>query len=127
MRANRMIASIKRLFQRSVPKNVPHDVIEMRQVAQKLADRFSFERIEAEPLPPWLQYPQILIGSIGWRMGPGEDYLHDVFYPYWWSLDTEQQNEYIEKFDLGATWPDRGKWLRSLDRNRLSRAAASKN
>lgn len=97
------------------------------QAAQKLADRFSFERIEAEPLPPWLQYPQILIGSLGWRMGPGEDYLHDVFYPFWWGLDTEKQNEYIEKFDLGENWPDRDKWLRSLDRNRVSRAVAGNN
>jgi hypothetical protein len=65
MRANRLIAWIKQLLQRSEPNNVPRDVAEMRQAAQKLADRFSFERIEAEPLPPWLQYPQILIGSIG--------------------------------------------------------------
>lgn len=122
-----MIAWIERFLQRSEPNNIPRDVAEMRQAAQKLADRFSFERIEAEPLPPWMQYPQILIGSIGWRMGAGEDYLHDVFYPFWWSLDTEKQNEYIEKFDLGATWPDREKWLRSLDRNRVSRANKSRN
>ena len=25
--------------------------------------------------PPWIQFPQIAAGSIGWRMGPGEDYL----------------------------------------------------
>ena len=95
-----MIAWIKRFLQRSEPDNVPREVAEMRHAAQHLADQFSFERIEAEPLPPWLQYPQILIGSMGWRMGAGEDYLHDVFYPFWRSLDTEKQNEYIEKFGI---------------------------
>jgi hypothetical protein len=26
-------------------------------------------------LPPWLRYPDIRYGSIGWRMGPGEVYM----------------------------------------------------
>lgn len=25
-------------------------------------------------LPPWLKFPKIPAGSIGWRMGDGEDY-----------------------------------------------------
>lgn len=114
-----MITCIKRLFRSSEAENARRDIIKMRWDAQKLADQFSFERIEDEPLPSWLQYPQILIGSIGWRMGGGEDYLHEVFCPFWWSLDTKKQNEYIDKFDFGVNWPDREKWLRSLDRNRV--------
>lgn len=30
-------------------------------------------------LPPWLKHPEIPAGSIGWRMGVGEDYLLDWF------------------------------------------------
>jgi hypothetical protein len=25
-------------------------------------------------IPPWQKYPEIPLGSIGWRMGRGEDY-----------------------------------------------------
>lgn len=34
------------------------------------------------PYPPWLKYPNIPFGSIGWRMGDGEEYgmsFHDWF------------------------------------------------
>jgi hypothetical protein len=30
---------------------------------------------EGLPVPPWVKYPNIPLGSIGWRMGLGEDYL----------------------------------------------------
>jgi len=30
--------------------------------------------------PPWEEFPEIPFMSIGWRMGPGEDYMHK-----WWS------------------------------------------
>lgn len=63
-------------------------------------------------------FPEILIGSMGWRMGGGEDYLFDVFYPYWRNLTDEQQDAYLRKFDLGDCWPDRESWIRSLNRNR---------
>jgi hypothetical protein len=26
--------------------------------------------------PPWLKFPKIPLGSIGWRMGAGEDYWY---------------------------------------------------
>ena len=34
------------------------------------------------PVPPWLMHPEIEPGSIGWRMGYGEDYItkFDSFY-----------------------------------------------
>jgi hypothetical protein len=33
--------------------------------------------IDADGLmvPPWIKYPNIPLGSIGWRMGMGEDYV----------------------------------------------------
>jgi hypothetical protein len=35
-------------------------------------------------VPPWIKYPNIGEGSIGWRMGIGEHYK-DTLYPVWWS------------------------------------------
>lgn len=32
--------------------------------------------IEAEIEPPWAAFPWIQLGSIGWRMGSGEDYMY---------------------------------------------------
>ena len=32
-------------------------------------------RERAPVLPPWQKYPQIPAGSIGWRMGYGEEYF----------------------------------------------------
>jgi len=107
------------------PKHAPDDIVAGQQIAQELADSFSFEPAKGEPSPPWLKHPEILIGSMGWRMGIGEQYLFDVFYPYWWGLSSVQQNEYFQKFDLGAAWPDREKWIASLERNKAPPSKAT--
>ena len=108
----------KRHKKRKQPQpDTPDWVVEKRRFAKKLANDFSFVPVEGEPLPPWIQYPEVLIGSIGWRMGPGEDFLHEVFFPFWQSLNQSQQTAYFQKFDLGSKWEDRSKWLESLERN----------
>ena len=43
--------------------------------------------------PPWLRYPQIPMGSIGWRMGTGEDYAHE-FGRWLAALDTDERWRY---------------------------------
>ncbi|MDA9008977.1 hypothetical protein N9K16_03345 [Alphaproteobacteria bacterium] len=98
--------------------SIPDEIKVKQQIAQSLADCFLYNKTAGEPLPPWLQYPQALLGSIAWRMGPGESYLHDVFFEFWKNLSEEQQNKYLEKFDLGSEWPDRERWFESLNRNR---------
>ncbi len=98
----------------------PDWVVEKRKCAKELSSTFAFEKIEGEILPPWLEYPEILIGSIGWRMGAGETFLHEVFFPYWRALNSNEQNAYVEKYDLGAQWQDRNQWLESLERNKSS-------
>jgi len=45
--------------------------------------------MDDQPLPPWLAAPDIPRGSIGWRMGLGED-LYDTFYQ-WFSKQTDEQ------------------------------------
>ncbi len=44
-------------------------------------------------LTPWEKYPEIPNGSIGWRMGRGEDYALE-FFKWFKKLDTQKQNEF---------------------------------
>jgi hypothetical protein len=48
-------------------------------------------------LPPWVAFPMIPRGSIGWRMGPGEDYISD-FYKWYLNLNDDERKKYKEKF-----------------------------
>ncbi|RNF33467.1 hypothetical protein A7A09_017205 [Paracoccus methylarcula] len=100
------------------PDVTPDWVVEKQTRAQALADGLIFERKEGEPLPPWIEKPRILLGSIGWRMGAGETYLHEVFFPFWQSLTEREQDGYWKKFDLGPRWEDRSRWMNALDFNR---------
>jgi predicted NAD-dependent protein-ADP-ribosyltransferase YbiA (DUF1768 family) len=51
-------------------------------------------------LPPWLRHPEIARGSIGWRMGYGEAYWYDEWYPWLTALDA------AEKARVEAVYPD---------------------
>ena len=53
--------------------------------------------------PPWLKYPHIPCGSIGWRMGYGECYMEE-FYKWYDSLDESVKGEYDEKFPKPLSW-----------------------
>ena len=50
------------------------------------------------PAPEWLVYPEIPAGSIGWRMGYGEDYLNVLFKPEF------DRKEYMKLFDEPKNW-----------------------
>ncbi|MCI8408617.1 MAG: NADAR family protein [Lachnospiraceae bacterium] len=57
--------------------------------------------------PPWIAYPEIEQGSIGWRMGYGEDYL--IKHGRWFhALDEEDRKEYQTLFPEPVTW--KGYW-----------------
>ena len=100
------------------PSHLPDWVVEKKRFAKELAQNHSFEPVEDEIRPPWIEHPEILAGSIGWRMGVGETYIHEVFIPFWQSLSSIEQAGYVEKFDLGSSWPDRDRWLASLETNK---------
>ena len=100
------------------PSYLPDWVVEKRKFAKSLAASLNYSPVEGEPLPSWMEHPEILIGSIGWRMGFGEAYFHDVFLPFWQNLSPEEQTAYVNKFDLGPQWQDREKWFASLERNK---------
>jgi len=53
--------------------------------------------------PLWLKYPNIPQGSIGWRMGYGEDYASE-FFQWYYALKKEQQEEYDKKFPKPVCW-----------------------
>ena len=49
--------------------------------------------------PPWIAFPHIGLGSIGWRMGTGEDYWH-VFHEWYAGLPD------VRKSALKAKYPE---------------------
>ncbi len=53
--------------------------------------------------PPWLMYPYISRGSIGWRMGSGEYYIHE-FGDWYSSLTVEDQKQYQLMFPEPKGW-----------------------
>lgn len=56
------------------------------------------------PMPPlWLMCPDIPNGSIGWRMGFGEDYQYE-FYNWFNTLNKEEQEEYNKLFPEPKMW-----------------------
>jgi hypothetical protein len=59
---------------------------------------------EGDLLPPWKRYPEIQAGSIGWRMGYGEGYMH-AWDKWAEQLDQEKLIEYFKKYlPLPAEW-----------------------
>lgn len=53
--------------------------------------------------PPWLRYPTIPQGSIGWRMGYGESYLDE--YRIWKNTLTEEQKQQHQRlFPKPVCW-----------------------
>ena len=53
--------------------------------------------------PPWMMYPEIPQGSIGWRMGYGESYIME-YYAWKAKLTPEQAAEYDELFPAPLCW-----------------------
>ena len=62
-------------------------------------------------IPPWQAHPDIPPGSIGWRMGPGEDYLSE--FTAWFARKHEgakarYAHEYPEPEGWGGFYQRRG-------------------
>jgi ribA/ribD-fused uncharacterized protein len=53
--------------------------------------------------PPWMRHPGITSGSVGWRMGHGEDYA--IRFSEWLrALSAEDRAKYQEMFPAPKTW-----------------------
>jgi hypothetical protein len=53
--------------------------------------------------PPWIEFPDIPPGSIGWRMGAGEDYI-DKWRKWLDSINESERLEYEGKFPTPPLW-----------------------
>ena len=47
--------------------------------------------------PPWKAFPDIGLGSIGWRMGDGEDYWH-IFHEWFVTLPEDMKSAFKAKY-----------------------------
>jgi hypothetical protein len=53
--------------------------------------------------PPWLEFPTYDPGCMGWRMGPGEDYL--IRFQKWWiGLSPDQKQAFTAKHPTPKGW-----------------------
>jgi hypothetical protein len=66
-------------------------------------------------MPPWKKYPEIPPGSIGWRMGYGEDYW-DEFDAWFTRLNAAQRQRYAEENAEPSGWE--GFYRRKASANR---------
>jgi len=73
-----------------------------------------------EIIPPWVEYPGFPPGDGFWRQS-GQLWLNYVWEPYWQSLDVQEQEAYLHrwnvpeewrKFYFDAAWRE---WLESTD------------
>ena len=55
------------------------------------------------PVPPWLAYPEMDKTDIGWRMGPGESHLNDI-YVYFEYCGKESIKKYVDKYPEPESW-----------------------
>jgi hypothetical protein len=58
---------------------------------------------EGLPVPPWVKYPNIPLGSIGWRMGLGEDYL-SKFASLYCAQKRQAQVKVLRKYPEPQGW-----------------------
>ncbi|MBA4762936.1 MAG: hypothetical protein H2053_14135 [Sphingomonas sp.] len=65
--------------------------------------------------PPWIKYPHIGLGSIGWRMGYGEDYWF-AFADWYNGLDTAGKIAIKESYPEPAVVEEGYPWTGFYDR-----------
>jgi len=68
---------------------VPED---LRLDLEEIANRKTVFEKESLPDPPWKVFPKLERGSMGWRMGAGEDYI--IGFREWFSDLEEKKKSY---------------------------------
>ena len=59
---------------------------------------------EGRPVPPWVKYPNLRRGSMGWRMGAGEHFLLRVFAPWWQQYPEPDRAVYRAAYPAPVEW-----------------------
>ena len=57
----------------------------------------------ADMPPPWLKYPELPHGSIGWRMGFGEEY-YNAFYKWFSALKAADRMQFRQSMPEPSEW-----------------------
>ena len=52
---------------------------------------------------PWVEYPELPHGSLGWRMGGGEGYL-DSFLKWLYQQDQSVLDKFFEHYPVPEEW-----------------------
>ena len=56
------------------------------------------------PVPPWVKYPNLRRGSMGWRMGRGEHFLLRIIAPWWRQLPESGREQYRLDYPAPQEW-----------------------
>lgn len=62
--------------------------------------------MQLEILPPWLQYPDNPPWWSGWRQGMSEQWLLEVWFPFWNALSRKEQLQYLASRRVPEDWED---------------------
>lgn len=54
-------------------------------------------------IPPWLAFEDLPCGSLGWRMGGGEDYM-DTFLEWLYQLSESEVEQYFQENPPPEEW-----------------------
>jgi len=66
---------------------------------------------QGDPVPPWLAFPDYNPPSGGWRQGDGEEWMHQVWQPFWRMLPPYERSRYLSEHRCPIQWE---KWLRAV-------------
>ena len=91
---------------RAIDAKMEHE----HQLVVALVEKFSLPSNRNEPLPPWIEFPGFDPLHGFWRMGAGESYLRDPFWPFMAALAKSEREKYFARYDLGDEWPHREYW-----------------
>ncbi|WP_156416448.1 MULTISPECIES: hypothetical protein [unclassified Sphingopyxis] len=53
--------------------------------------------------PPWLAFPEIPAGAVGWRTGQGELFW-DMFYKFFSALNHRAADDYVRRYPEPEMW-----------------------
>jgi len=65
-----------------------------------------------ELMPPWVIFPNLFQGVPRWNQGIEEDYGVNHWLPFWQSLNQQEKQEYMDKYDCPLDWKD---WLHEFE------------
>jgi N-glycosidase YbiA len=63
----------------------------------------TFDELANPMVPPWERHPEIPAGSIGWRMGYGEDYMSD-WHKWFRGVSPMGRRRYAQSLNVPEAW-----------------------